>query len=198
MELRDHSLLIPKGVNEAAYLAAHEMYLNRHKYGYKLMTTVKQNAAVLEEYNRYMEQRLRVIEKEMEVAPGKLAGWWPDGRYAQLHGLIFLRSPLSEDQLTMAQWSLETFGYKTVSDNATRGNVEMAELLWALQDFVADPTPQKMSNVREEAADVAVFLNHVASSTGFDLHRAIEEKMTVNRKRTWGKGTNGKDQHIES
>lgn len=137
-----------------------------------------------------------------------------------------------ENQNTVANWALATFGRAPLLAVATRMNVEMAELLTALVEHAGLPSDdplrlslernvavalqlaQLASGVKDfgddygqseltrqeaagECADVFVMLLQVADRLGVELQERMEEKMAINRDRTWAKNAQGLTQHVE-
>ena len=99
---------------------------------------------------------------------------------------------MRETQATIEEWRAETFGGRPAPVNmAVRANKEMAELIRA----VTTPGPG-VKALAHEAADVLIVLYGLAEMAGFSLHRAVNDKMAINRKRRWRKGAPGRSQHI--
>lgn len=127
----------------------------------------------------------------------------------------------SETQQSIFSWSEETFGSSSALATATRMNVEVAELLSDLgghQDLIlsqllaannaiaealsiranyleargllADRTPNG-----KECADVQVILYQVAERCNIKLSKETDEKMLVNRARSWKRNSGGRFQH---
>lgn len=95
-----------------------------------------------------------------------------------------------ETQQTIARWAETTFGPATNLRVAVRANQEMAELLTALAQDEQHP------EALEEIADIYITLCRVAESLG-DLQAVVQDKMSVNRARTWKKDFTGCGQHVE-
>jgi NTP pyrophosphatase (non-canonical NTP hydrolase) len=73
---------------------------------------------------------------------------------------------------------------------ATALSVESAELLEIFQWLAPDQAENVMSSdradhVRDEVADVAIYLLYFLSRTGIDLEAALEDKMRRNEQRDW-------------
>jgi dCTP diphosphatase len=73
---------------------------------------------------------------------------------------------------------------------ATALSVESAELLEIFQWLTPDQADEVMSgdragDVRDEIADVAIYLLFFLSRTGIDLEAALEDKMRRNEQREW-------------
>jgi len=85
----------------------------------------------------------------------------------------------SLDDLTeeMADWIKWILPARDPFDTAIKLVEETSELLHALH--------HDEGNVAEECADILVLLLDVALLTGVDLQAAFEEKMEINRNRTW-------------
>lgn len=98
-----------------------------------------------------------------------------------------------ETQKSISVWADQAFGPAGSNARvAARANEEMAELLRAL---TADDEHPKAP---EEIADVVIVLNRLASRMGFDLGRLVDEKMAVNRQRTWQKDGTGHGYHVRN
>ncbi len=101
---------------------------------------------------------------------------------------------MKETQATIEKWRAETFGGRPTPVNmAVRANEEMAELIRA----VTNPDPPGCKEIAAEAADVLIVLYGVATMAGFDLHRAVDAKMAVNRARRWTRDKAGRSHHID-
>lgn len=102
---------------------------------------------------------------------------------------------MTETQQSCSAWARETFGGRpeaTVARVAARANEEMAELL----TIATSKAPYR--GLAYEAADVVIVLYHLAGIAGFDLHKAIDEKMEINRKRKWTSNGDGVGYHVPS
>jgi len=64
---------------------------------------------------------------------------------------------------------------------------ESRELIEAVADYEADPTPQKLEHLKEEAADVLFCVLGVSEKYGFDLHDAVEHKISKDTGRNTAK-----------
>ena len=69
-------------------------------------------------------------------------------------------------------------------------SVESAELLEIFQWLTPDQAENVMSSdrageVRDEVADVAIYLLYFLNRTGIDLEAALEDKMRRNEERDW-------------
>ena len=99
---------------------------------------------------------------------------------------------MTETQATIEAWRAETFGGRPTPVNMTvRANEEMAGLIRAVTNPVTG-----CKEIAAEAADVLIMLYGVAEMAGFSLHRAVNDKMAINRARRWRKGAPGRSQHI--
>ncbi|MCX6053696.1 MAG: nucleotide pyrophosphohydrolase [Chloroflexi bacterium] len=63
-------------------------------------------------------------------------------------------------------------------------SLEAAELL---ENFQWNDQCQDSSALKEELADVALYLLQIASVSGIDLEKAILQKLEINHKRVWDK-----------
>src|SRR5215207_7698528 len=98
---------------------------------------------------------------------------------------------MKETQGTINAWIGATFGEAGSNLSvAARANQEMSELMMALA--VDDQHPKAV----EEAADIVIILYRLAERFGADLHKAVEAKMAVNRRRTWN-AANGHGYHVK-
>jgi len=95
-----------------------------------------------------------------------------------------------ETSHTIAQWGTETFGdADSVKAYAVRAQEELAELIEAIENG------ESHSDIAHEAADVTILLHRITSTLGLELYDAVDEKMTINRKRKWTPSGNGVGQH---
>jgi len=65
---------------------------------------------------------------------------------------------------------------------------EYRELLEALADYEADPTPKKLEHLKEESADLLFCLLGLSEKHGFDLLDAAEHKIDKDTGRNMAKG----------
>lgn len=65
---------------------------------------------------------------------------------------------------------------------------ESQELIEAVADYEANPTPKKLQHLKEEAADVLFCVIGVSEKYGFDLHDAAEHKIAKDTGRNTAKG----------
>ncbi len=94
-----------------------------------------------------------------------------------------------ENQESIQAWAEDAFGEPAnVMRLVVRANMEMAELLREAQG--SDPFV-----IALEAADVLILLYRVVEACKFDLHRMVDEKMKINRKRKWIKAGDGTGYH---
>lgn len=95
-----------------------------------------------------------------------------------------------ETQRTIAAWAEETFGPVAEPFRlAERAMLEMEELREAL-------SCGSIEEVAHEMADILILLYRAAEETGIDLHKAVNEKMTINRARQWRAAGDGTGSHI--
>lgn len=105
----------------------------------------------------------------------------------------------AETQDTIAQWGTETFGYAPVPHIAARVVGEASELVRIATKAVhlEEYTALQRAEMKLEAADVAIFLMRFAALCDFDLEEAIDEKMAINRTRTWVQAPDGRHLKVE-
>ncbi len=97
---------------------------------------------------------------------------------------------MTENQKTVSEWAQSTFGpIKSNLCIATRALQEMAELCVAL---AADDCHPKAA---EEVADIFIVLYRLMERLGVNVQTAVNEKMKINRARTWVLDGNGQWQH---
>ena len=87
-----------------------------------------------------------------------------------------MRRDLDSLPVEMELWVGRILPERDSYDTATKIVEEASELLHALHH---------RGDVAEEAADILVLLLDVALLEGFDLQKAFEAKMEINRNRTW-------------
>jgi NTP pyrophosphatase (non-canonical NTP hydrolase) len=93
-------------------------------------------------------------------------------------------------QQRIAEWFRDAGGNVTALNSAKRAEVEMRELIEALESG-------DMAHAREEAADVCLALMITAQCGGFDLLDAVSWKHSINKKRRWRVDENGCLSHIK-
>lgn len=96
-----------------------------------------------------------------------------------------MRRDIADLTIEMLLWVNDILPEREPFDTAVKLVEETGELLHALRHG---------GDVAQEAADILVLLLDVAHLEGFDLQKAFEEKMIVNRNRTWVK-RNGSLKH---
>jgi NTP pyrophosphatase (non-canonical NTP hydrolase) len=98
-----------------------------------------------------------------------------------------------ETQDSISKWAIATFGYpKSTKKIVERFVEEVIEL-----DTKSAQTPIIIDSIRDECADCLIVLYQVAQTYGFDLHRAVNEKMTINQERIWKTDGDGVGQHVD-
>lgn len=78
---------------------------------------------------------------------------------------------------SICAWQDETFLNKTIDGVFAHLKTEIAELESALSSG---------KGIESEAADVFLLIVGLANTAGFDLMQAVDDKMAINRQRTWG------------
>lgn len=94
----------------------------------------------------------------------------------------------SQERIT--EWADKTFGQVNARRIAVRMNIEMAELISALEHG-------ELEEARMECADLNVMLRQIAERLGVDLNEITDQKMDINESRTWAKGKDGSFRHVE-
>lgn len=98
-----------------------------------------------------------------------------------------------ETQLTVCAWADDTFGPCTPQVAVDR----MLEEIDELRALEGDPTVcEATRRIRDECSDVVIAMYRVAETLGFDLHKAIYSKMSLNRERKWQVSSAGVGYHI--
>ena len=104
-----------------------------------------------------------------------------------------------EDQETITAWAVEQFGGSSPITTWMRCNNEFSELGTILNSLRNSENYLEEAELRkaaiEEVADVAIILMQVMEKLGGDFHKAIDDKMKINRARKWKKLDNGRHQH---
>lgn len=109
----------------------------------------------------------------------------------------------AENQRTIGDWLRTTPMWDKATDHAmvTRTLKELSELLTLFSHRPSDPMGAEMDawfdKVVDETADVFITLYNLPNIMGFDLHKAIDAKMKINRARKWERGPNGDHHHVE-
>lgn len=105
-----------------------------------------------------------------------------------------------ETQESITSWADDTFGPKHPAEVAARMSVEVAELVAGLATVaaipVADMDQELVQELQKECADVFIMLAQVAEKLNVDLQTVVDYKMSVNRKRSWGRSPTGRMQHV--
>ena len=97
----------------------------------------------------------------------------------------------NETQQSVHQWAVSAFGEKSSNLRvAERAQEEMDELR---QKLMAD---DNHTGAGEEVADTVIVLMRLAEELGIDLQKMINEKMAVNRERTWKPDGTGMVYHV--
>jgi NTP pyrophosphatase (non-canonical NTP hydrolase) len=93
-------------------------------------------------------------------------------------------------QQQVAEWFHGEGGSVTALNSAKRAEVEMKELIEAMESG-------DMAHAREEAADVCLALMITAQTAGFDLMDAVAWKHSINKMRRWRVDENGCLYHVK-
>ncbi|WP_416878259.1 nucleotide pyrophosphohydrolase [Litorimonas sp.] len=97
---------------------------------------------------------------------------------------------MRETSQTIHRWGRETFGEaRSVRTYALRAREELEELIEAIEK------DESSESILAEAADVTILLHRLAASLNSDLSDAVDQKMGMNRRRTWTKSGDGVGQH---
>ena len=91
----------------------------------------------------------------------------------------------------IGQWALASFGPGKPLACYAKLAEEFGEVARPLQK-------QQYDKAIYELADMVIVLSHMAASLGLDLQRAVDEKMAVNRARTWTRTPDGTYIHVEA
>ena len=104
-----------------------------------------------------------------------------------------------ENQKTITAWAVEQFGGSSPITTWMRCNNEFCELGTILNSLRNSENYLEEAELRkaaiEEVADVAIILMQVMEKLGGDFHKAVDDKMKINRARKWKKLDNGRHQH---
>jgi NTP pyrophosphatase (non-canonical NTP hydrolase) len=96
-----------------------------------------------------------------------------------------------ETQKSISEWAIKTFGQPITTDIIfDRFMSEITELSERFSDC-RDP-----EYLKDECADCLIILYQFCQESGFDLHDAVDQKMTINRNRKWKTKGDGVGQHI--
>lgn len=90
----------------------------------------------------------------------------------------------------IGEWAVGTFGFGKPTSCYLKLGEEFGELARPIQKKEYDKAALEM-------ADIIVVLSHMAMSMGIDLECAVNEKMAVNRARTWTMTKEGTGVHVE-
>lgn len=97
-----------------------------------------------------------------------------------------------ENQKSINEWAVKTFGYATRQRSIDR----MLEEVDELKDIKPE-TFDSFIEVAEECADIYITMCQVATTFGFDLHACVDHKMEINRARKWKRNEDGTGQHVK-
>ena len=100
---------------------------------------------------------------------------------------------MKEDQRSISDWAVKTFGYPTEKRSIARMVEEVEELKKV--DLLDDK--YSFDEVSNECADIYITMCQIADTFGFDLHACVDYKMQINRNRKWKIAGDGTGQHIE-
>lgn len=101
-----------------------------------------------------------------------------------------IKSPKTENSLTIRDWGDETFGKATsILTYAIRAQEELNELINAIEADESDDA------ILAETADVTILLHRLAGSFDVQLSDVVNQKMAINRKRVWKTSKNGVGKH---
>jgi NTP pyrophosphatase (non-canonical NTP hydrolase) len=96
--------------------------------------------------------------------------------------------------ISIVKWQDETFPDATAFSKVKHLEQEVQELLH-------DLTFQRKTNVKSELADCILLIYGAAAKMGMtydDISDVLDDKMTINRNRTWGKpDANGVVNHVK-
>lgn len=98
---------------------------------------------------------------------------------------------MRETSRGIADWAGEVFGIASGFRTAARANEEMAELLTKVAKN------EDVRSITEECADVAIILIILCYRLGGDLFEAVDDKMRVNRARSWVRDGTGCGYHTK-
>lgn len=97
---------------------------------------------------------------------------------------------MTETYSTIGEWAVRTFGAGKPLACYAKLAEEFGEIARPLQK-------REYEKALYEMADVVIVLSHMATSLGLELQRAVDEKMSVNRARTWNMTPEGTAVHVE-
>lgn len=98
---------------------------------------------------------------------------------------------MTEDSETIRCWGDEAFGpVADLGALADRAAEELAELKSAIA------AGRAAEEIGLEAADVAILLHRLAGILDLDLNRLVQQKMAVNRTRSWTRSGDGTGRHV--
>ena len=74
--------------------------------------------------------------------------------------------------------------YHDPKNLATAISIEAAELqeifLWQTAEASQKPNPEKLDQVKDEVADIFIFLSYLCAACNINLHAAVEKKLSKN------------------
>lgn len=73
---------------------------------------------------------------------------------------------------------------RTLSTSIALEAAELAEFTqWARDAEIADIARQRLPEIRQEIADIAILLSYLAHDLGIELEKAVAEKLDINGER---------------
>ena len=100
---------------------------------------------------------------------------------------------MEENQKTISEWAIRTFGYPTEE----RAIARMLEEVEELKNIDPKDYNKSFDEISNECADILITLYQVASTFSFDLQKCVEHKMQINRARKWEIAGDGTGQHVK-
>ena len=98
---------------------------------------------------------------------------------------------MTETQCSIAEWQQANFPAATKEGIIRHLSEEFEEFLFAASN------PTSIIDAEEEAADILILLYAWSTANNIDLQSAVNEKMRINRSRTWIIQPDGTGRHTK-
>jgi len=96
---------------------------------------------------------------------------------------------MNETQKTISKWLDKTVGMQSIDNQIMKLRREVEEFFTACENHDLD-------NMREELVDINIVSQTIATLLGMRMVQARNEKMKVNRARTWQTMEDGEIRHV--
>ena len=95
----------------------------------------------------------------------------------------------NETQKTISNWLEETVGMQSIDNQIMKLRREVEEFFQAYDN-------EDIENMREELVDINIVSQTIATLLGMRMVKARNEKMKINRERSWKTMPDGEIRHV--